>query len=110
MNMMLGIERRYVVTMRNYSTQIQANAMTIFKCGERGIGGLADLNQIERDPFYTILFILGNYYNKLDEKSKKKVDLFIGTYSDQFGKSIGEIGEFDMNLISSELNEIISTI
>lgn len=104
---------RKVVAMFNtksYSTQIQANAMTIFKCDERGIGGLADLNQIERDPFYTILFIMGNYYNKLEGKSKKKIDLFVGTYSDQFGKSIEEIGEFDMKLITSELNEIISTI
>lgn len=94
----------------NYSIQIQANAKTIFKCDERGIGGLADSRQIEGGPFYTILFILGNYYNKVDNTSKKKIDLFIASYLDQFNKTIEEIGQENMDLIVSEFNEIISTI
>jgi|SRR5699024_11898885 len=95
---------------RKFAIQIQATTRTIFKCDENGIGGLANIEQIENDPFSTILFVVGNYYNKIDQCSKKKVDLFVGAYVDQLHKSIQDLGEENIKSIISEFNEIIKTV
>lgn len=95
---------------KHYAIQIEATAKTIFKFDISKIGGLADVKQIEKDPFSTILFILGNYYNKIDESSRRKVDLFVGAYTDQFNKSIEELGQDNIKMIIEEFNEIIRTV
>lgn len=93
-----------------YAIQIQTTVNAVFKFDIGCIGGLADLKQIEKDPFSTISFVLGNYYNKIGDGGRKKVDLFVGAYIDQFNKSIEALGEDNIRRILSEFNEIIRTV
>ena len=78
---------------RKYAFQIETTFRVVFKCQRYGIGVLAESYFIEKNPFLAITTVLGNYYNKLDNKSKEKLDEFIEAYHLEMGKSIEEIGE-----------------
>ena len=95
---------------RKYAFQIETTFRAVFKCERYGIGVLAEYYFIEKNPFLAITTVLGNFYNKLDNKSKEKVDEFIESYHLEMGKSIEEIGEEKIKKIIQEFNEIVRTV
>lgn len=95
---------------QKYAFQIETTTRAIFKCERYGLGVIAESDFIERNPFIAITTVLGNFYNKMDTKSKVKIDEFIESYHLEMGKSIVEIGEEEIKKIIQEFNEIIRTV
>lgn len=95
---------------QRYAFQIETTVRAIFKCERYGIGMIAESDFIERNPFIAINTVLGNFYNKLDNKSKGKIDEFIEEYHLDMGKSISEIGEEKIKKIIKEFNAIVKTV
>ncbi len=94
----------------DYAFQIEVTIKAIFNCDKYDIGGIADANFIERQPFIAIALVLGNFYNKIDISYKEKIDDFFGKYYSEMGKSISEIGEDKIKEILKDFNSIVSTI
>lgn len=94
----------------DYAFQIEVTIKAIFNCDKYDIGGIADANFIERQPFIAIALVLGNFYNKIDISYKEKIDDFFGKYYSEMGKSISEIGEEKIKEIIKDFNSIVSTI
>lgn len=94
----------------NYAFQIEVTVRAMFKSCRGGIGGIADADFIENNPFIAIILVLGNFYNKIDNNSKNKMNKFIQTYYCEMGKSIKEIGEEKIKEIIKEFNNIVSTV
>lgn len=94
----------------DYAYQIEVTVNAVFNCDKYDIGGIADANFIEKDPFIAIALVLGNFYNKVDISYRDKIDGFLGKYYLQMGKSISEIGEEKFKEIITDFNEIVSTI
>ncbi|NLV75402.1 MAG: hypothetical protein GX023_00150 [Tissierellia bacterium] len=94
----------------DYAFQIEVTIKAIFNCDKYDIGGIADANFIERQPFIAIALVLGNFYNKIDISYKEKIDDFFGKYYSEMGKSISEIGEDKIKEIVKDFNSIVSTI
>lgn len=95
---------------RRYACQIETTIIAIFKCKRYGIGLIAETDFIEKNPFIAIIAVLGNFYNKVDIKSKEKIDEFIESYHLNMGKSIDEIGEEEIKKIIKEFNHIVATV
>ena len=93
-----------------YAFQIETTFRAVFKSERYGLGVLAESNFIEKNPFIAITTLLGNYYNKLDNKSKEKLDEFIEAYHLEMGKSIEEIGEEKIKKIIQDFNDIVRTV
>lgn len=53
---------------------------------------------------------MGNFYNKLDDNSKIKIDDFIERYNWLMDKTIEEIGETKIKEIIKEFHEITTTV
>ena len=96
--------------LNDYAFQIEVTVKAMFNCDRYGIGGIADANFIERQPFVAIALVLGNFYNKVDISYKEKIDDFLGKYYLEMGKSISEIGEEKIEDIIKDFNSIVSTI
>ena len=94
----------------DYAFQIEVTVRAIFNCNRYGIGGIADADFIERQPFIAIVMVLGNFYNKIDISYKDKLDNFFQKYYSEIGKSISEIGEKEIKNIIKDFNYIVSTI
>ncbi len=94
----------------DYAFQIEVTVKAVFKCDKYGIGGIADANFIEKQPFIAMALVLGNFYNKVDISFKYKIDDFFGKYYLEMGKSISEIGEEKIKEIIKDFNSIVSTI
>lgn len=94
----------------SYAFQIETTTRAIFHCDRGGIGGIADADFIESNPFIAITIVLGNFYNKIDINTKSKIDKFIEDYYSEMGKSIKDIGEDTIKKIIKEFNDIIRTI
>lgn len=97
-------------TPHHYAFQIETTTRAIFDCDKFGLGVIADANFIEKSPFIPITMILGNFYNKIDDNSKTKIDDFIETYYWLMDKSIEEIGEEKIKIIIKEFNNIVATV
>jgi hypothetical protein len=97
---------------KDYAFQIKTNLNAIFDIESEkfGLGLISNIDFIEKNPFIPITMILGNYYNKLEKKSKTQIDDFIETYSWLMDKSIEEIGEEKIKRIISEFNSIVATV
>src|SRR5690554_5144294 len=93
-----------------YAFQIETTFRAVFKSERYGLGVLAESDFIEKNPFIAITTVLGNYYNKLDNKSKEKLDEFIEEYHLEMGKSIEEIGEEKIKRIIEEFNHIVRIV
>ncbi|HZK57374.1 MAG TPA: hypothetical protein VFD17_03600 [Clostridia bacterium] len=94
----------------NYAYQIEVTLHSVFKNEKHGIGGIADANFIEKNPFIAIALILGNFYNKVHASFKEKIDGFFAKYHTEMGKSISEIGEETIKSIVRDFTDIVSTI
>lgn len=94
----------------DYAFQIEVTVKAMFNCDRYGVGGIADANFIEKDPYIAIALVLGNFYNKIDISYKQKIDDFFGKYYSEMGKSISEIGEEKIKEIIKDFNSIVSTI
>lgn len=95
---------------QNYAFQIEVTVKSVFNCNKYELGGIADANFIEKDPFIAIAFVLGNFYNKVNTSFKEKIDEFLNVYYLEMGKSISEIGEEKIKKLVADFNEIVSTI
>lgn len=93
----------------NYAFQIETTIRAIFNCKKFGLGVIAEKDFIEKNPFIPIVMVLGNFYNKMDDNSKGKIDDYIETYHWLMDKSIEEIGEERIKNIIKEFNDIVST-
>lgn len=94
----------------DYAFQIEVTVKAIFNCKKFELGGIADANFIEKDPFIAIALVLGNFYNKVDRSFKEKIDEFLNVYYLEMGKSISEIGEEKIKNIVRDFNNIVATI
>lgn len=94
----------------NYAYQIEVTVHAMFKSEKYGMGGIADANFIEKDPFIAIALILGNFYNKVHISFKEKIDGFFEKYYMEMGKSISEMGEETIKNIMKDFTDIVSTI
>lgn len=94
----------------DYAFQIETTIKAIFHCDRYGLGGIADADFIEKQPFIAIAMVLGNFYNKVPVQTKNKLDKFFLDYNCEMGKSIGEIEEETIKKITKEFNNIIATI
>jgi len=94
----------------DYAFQIEVTIKSIFNCSKYDIGGIADANFIEKQPFTAIALVLGNFYNRIDTSYKEKIDDFLGKYYLEMGKSMLEIGEEKVKEIVEDFNNIVSTI
>lgn len=95
---------------KKYAFQIETTVKAIFNCERYELGGIADRNFIERDPFIAIAMVLGNFYNKVDSKSKFGIDEFLEIHYSEMGKSMLEIGEEKTKKIVENFHNIVSTI
>ncbi|WP_313757490.1 hypothetical protein [Tissierella sp.] len=94
----------------DYAFQIEVTVRAIFNCKKYELGGIADANFIEKNPFIAIAIVLGNFYNKVDGSFKERIDEFLNKYYLEMGKSILEIGEEKIKNIMKDFNSIIATI
>lgn len=94
----------------NYAFQIETTIRAIFHCDRYGLGGIADADFIEKEPFIAIAMVLGNFYNKIPVQTKNRLDKFFLDYYCEMGKSIEEIEEETIKNIIKEFNNIIATI
>lgn len=94
----------------DYAFQIEVTVKAIFNCNKYELGGIADANFIEKDPFIAIAIVLGNFYNKVDGSFKEKIDEFFNKYYLEMGKSILDIGEEKIKGIVKDFNSIVATI
>lgn len=94
----------------DYAFQIEVTVKAIFNCNKYELGGIADANFIEKDPFIAIAIVLGNFYNKVDGTFKEKIDEFFNKYYLEMGKSILNIGEEKIKSIVKDFNSIVATI
>lgn len=93
----------------DYAFQIETTTRSVFNKDKFGLGIVANSDFIEKNPFIPISLVLGNFYNKLDDSSKIKIDDFIERYYWLMDKTIEEIGEPKIKEIIKEFNEIAST-
>ena len=94
----------------NYAFQIEVTVHSVFKNEKHGIGGIADANFIESNPFVAIALVLGNFYNKVHISFKERIDSFFAKYYTEMGKSISEMGEETIKEIVKDFIDIVSTI
>ncbi len=94
----------------NFAFQIETTIRSIFNCKEFGLGVIANTEFIENNPFIPMVMVLGNFYNKIDDNSKVKIDDFIEKYNWLMGKTIEEIGEEKIKAIIKEFNTIVATV
>ncbi len=94
----------------DYAFQIETTIRAVFKIDNFGLGLVADSDFIENYPFIPISLVLGNYYNKLGDNSKAKIDDFIERYYWLMGKTIEELGETKIKEIIEEFNKIVATV
>ena len=94
----------------DYAFQIEVTIRAMFNCEKYGMGGIADANFIQKQPFVAISLVLGNFYNKVDISYKEKIEDFIGKYYSEMGKSVLEIGEERIKSVLKDFNNIVSTI
>lgn len=94
----------------DYAFQIGTTTKAIFNCGEFGLGVIADTEFIEKNPFIPMIMVLGNFYNKVDEKSKVRIDDFVERYYWLMDKDIEKIGQLKIQEIVKEFNDIVSTV
>lgn len=95
---------------QDYGFQIEVTVKAIFNCNKYELGGIADANFIEKDPFIDIAMVLGNFYNKVDGSFKEKIDEFFNKYYLEMRKSILNIGEEKIKGIVKDFNDIVATI
>lgn len=94
----------------DYAFQIEVTAKAVLKPGDFGLGVVLDSDFIENNPFIPISLVLGNFYNKVDNNSKVKIDDFIERYYWLMDKTIKELGESKIKEIIKEFNEIVKTV
>lgn len=94
----------------DYAFQIEVTLNSIFDCERDEMGGIADTNFIEKQPFIPIVLIMGNFYNKSGPSFKNKIDGFFEKYNLEMGKSITQIGEEKIKYILEDFKKIVSTI
>lgn len=94
----------------DYAFQIEVTVKAIFNCSKYELGGIADANFIEKDPFIAIAIVLGNFYNKIDGSFKEKIDEFFNKYYLEMGKGISEIGEEKIKNIVKDFNNIVRAV
>lgn len=94
----------------DYAFQIETTAKSVFKRDNFGLGIVTVSDFIEKNPFIAISLVLGNFYNKLDDNSKVKIDDFIERYHWLMDKTIEEIGEIKIKEIIKEFHEITTTV
>ena len=97
-------------TAKDYAFQIKVTLDSIFKRSEHEMGGISQIYFIEKQPFIAIAMVLGNFYNKVDNSFKNRIDDFLEVYSLEMGKSITEIGEEKIKRIMDDFKNIVSTI
>lgn len=97
---------------QDYAFKISTTTKAIFNIenDKFGFGVIADINFIKKNPFIAMTIVLGNFYNKMDDNSKVKIDDFIETYSWLMDKSIQELGEEKIKKIITEFNNIVATV
>lgn len=94
----------------NYAFQIEVTVHAMFKSEKHGIGGIADADFIEKNPFVAIALVLGNFYNKVHKSFKERIDGFFRKYYTEMGKSISEMEEDIIKNIVKDFTDIVSTI
>lgn len=94
----------------NYAFQIETTFKSIFTFDKFGLGVIGNTDFINENPFIPIIMVLGNFYNKIDDNSKMRIDDFIETHYWIMDKTIEEIGEEKIKNIVKEFNHIVSTI
>ena len=95
---------------QHYAYQIEVTVHAMFKSEKYGIGGIADSDFIEKDPFIAIALVLGNFYNKVHTSFKEKINNFFKKYYTEMGKSISEMGEETIKNVVKDFTNIVSTI
>jgi predicted restriction endonuclease len=94
----------------NYAFQIGVTVKAIFKSSKYELVGIADENFIEKRPFVSMAFVLGNFYNRADNSHKAEIDEFFQKYSLDMDRSISDIGEEKIQRIIENFNNIVATI
>lgn len=94
----------------DYAYQIEVTVKAVFKCGKYELVSIYDARFIERQPFVSMAFVLGNFYNRAGSRHKAEIDEFFHKYSLDMDKSISEIGEEKTQRIIQDFNNIISTV
>lgn len=105
---MKGIDKMF--NAHSYALQIETTVRSIVNCDRGGVGGTADADFIEKKPFIPIMFVLGNFYNKIDYSTKQTIDDFIEDYAYSMDKAIEEMGEEKIKEIVKRFHHITSTI
>ena len=94
----------------DYAFQIEVTVKAVFNCGKYELVSIYDANFIEKRPFVSMAFVLGNFYNRADINHKVKIDEFFHKNSLDMDKSISEIGEEKIKIIIEDFKDIVSTI
>lgn len=99
-----------MLTDHDYAFQIKVTLDSIFEYSSKDLGGLANTEFIEINPFISMTLILGHFYNKVDLGFKNKIDRFFNSHREYIGMSISEIGNEKIEEILEEFKRIVSTI
>ncbi|NMA86101.1 MAG: hypothetical protein GX968_02115 [Tissierellia bacterium] len=95
---------------KDYAFQIETTVKAVFKCGEYELVSIYDSRFIEQQPFVSMAFVLGNFYNRAGSRHKAEIDEFFHKNSLIMNKSISEIGEENMENIIQDFKNIVSTV
>ena len=94
----------------NYAYQIEATVKAVFKSGDYELVSICNANFIEKRPFVSLAFVLGNFYNSIDSRHKAEIDEFFHKYSLDMDKSILEIGEEKIKRIIEDFKNIVAIV
>lgn len=95
---------------KDYAFQIQVTTRAVFNLEEFGLGMITDLDYIKKNPLIPIMTVLGNFYNKVDERRKMEIDDFIENFYWLAGKSIEEIQEDRLARMIKTFNQIVAKV
>ena len=95
----------------NYAYQIEVTVNAMFKSGKYGMGGIADANFIEKNPFIAIALVLGNFYNKIIIKKPAYRSEYVLEYANRgHRKMSGQDGKQSVPLPPCHLPPTLATL
>lgn len=78
---------------QNISISIEHILRNIFKCDRLGFGGIADADEVRRNPYLCMVVGLTYIYQSKDVETKGQIERFIEKYSYYSNHTVDELYE-----------------
>lgn len=100
------------MSLHTYAQKIEDLTRQVFHCDkfQGDIGGIAETNFIEGNPFIPIIAVIGNLYNKVDDEGRDIINEFVKKYDWETKKSISDFTEKEIKEIIEQFTNIVNLI